>query len=213
METEIRQFCGEELRVDQAESGAPIIRASIKFNALSVPMGMFTRFQEKIDPAAFDSVLNDESRELMAYWGHDVNKPLGRRSRGTLRVSKTETLLKAEIDPPETSWGRDAVESIRRGDVEGLSFRFRVLPDGERWDESADRKILIRTLLNVDLQEVSPTAEPAYPKSSAMVRSLEAVWARRQKEIAAESSAAAEQLADRQRRDRLIREDLRRISL
>lgn len=211
MENEYRSFAGEELRVDKAESGIKTIRGSLKFNALSVPLGGFTRFREKIAPEAFDSVLNDESREVMAYWGHDVNKPLGRRSAGTLRLTKTDTLLKFEADAPDTSWGRDAVAAIERGDVQGMSFRFRVLPEGDTWEEDKDEN-LIRTLRNVELQEVSPTAEPAYTKSSASVRSMETVFEQREQVIAAQEKCAADIRADRQRRDRLIRDSLRRNS-
>jgi uncharacterized protein len=211
MNQEYRTFAGEELRVDRPAGGPAIIRMSLRFNSLSVPLGGFMRFREQIDPGAFDSVLNDQAREVMAYWGHDVNMPLGRRSRGTLRLSKTETLLKAEIDAPDTTWGRDAVTAIERGDVEGMSFRFMVLPEGEKWFEDRDKN-LIRTLTNVDLQEVSPTAEPAYTKSSASVRSAESVWERHGQEIAALEKSATDMSADRQRRDRLIRSDLSRIS-
>ena len=209
MVTEYRVFAGEELRADVSDKGR-VIRGALKFNTLSVPLGGFVRFREKIAPEAFDSVLNDEAREVMAYWGHDINKPLGRRSAGTLRLSKTDTLLKFEADAPDTSWGRDAVESIARGDVQGMSFRFRVLPDGEMWEEDKDRN-LIRTLRNVELQEVSPTAEPAYTKSSASVRSMQEVIERHEQEIAEENQRLAAMCADRQRRDRLIRTDLRRI--
>ena len=207
---EHRTFAGEELRVDTGEKGR-VIRGALKFNALSVPLGSFMRFREKIAPEAFDSVLNDESREVMAYWGHDINKPLGRRSAGTLRLSKTDTLLKFEADAPDTTWGRDAVAAIERGDVQGMSFRFRVLPEGDKWEEDKDRN-LVRTLINVELQEVSPTAEPAYEKSSASVRSAQAVLDQHEQEIAKRAEQLAEMSADRQRRDRLIRSDLRRNS-
>jgi HK97 family phage prohead protease len=207
--SEIRTYAAQELRVDTAD-GKSTIRGSIAFNQLSLPMGFFTRFREKIDPAAFDATLNDEQREVMAYWGHDISMPLGRRSRGTLRVWKSDGAVQYEIDAPDTSWGRDAVASIERGDVQGTSFRFRVLPEGERWEEDADGN-MIRTLTNVTFEEVSPTAEPAYPVSSASVRSLDEVWTEHEKEIAARESRAAQIRADRQRRGRLTRDNSRRI--
>lgn len=209
--SEIRTYAAQELRVDRAE-GKSTIRGSIAFNQLSVPMGFFTRFREKIDPGAFDGTINDATREVMAYWGHDINKPLGRRSTGTLRVWKEADAVRYEIDAPDTSWGADAVASIERGDVQGTSFRFRVLPEGERWEEDADGN-MIRTLTNVTFEEVSPTAEPAYPVSSASVRSIDEVWTQHEQDIAAREKRAAQIRADRQRRGRLIRENLRRNSL
>jgi len=209
-QSEIRTYGAQELRVDTS-GDKPKIRGSIAFNTLSLPMGFFTRFREKIAPTAFDATLNDESREVMAYWGHDVNMPLGRRSKGTLRVWKEADAVQYEIEAPDTTWGRDAVASIERGDVNGTSFRFRVLPDGERWDEDADGN-MIRTLTNVTFEEVSPTAEPAYPVSSASVRSMEEVWTKHEQEIAAREALAAQIRADRQRRGRLTRDNFRRTS-
>jgi HK97 family phage prohead protease len=128
-------------------------------------------FREKIAPSAFDGALNDETKEVLAYWNHNTDLPLGRRSAATVEISKTKTLFKAAIVPNmDTEWGRSAVASIKRNDVKGMSFGFRVLPDGDQWDEDDDRN-LIRTLLKVDLAEVSPTANPAYPNSSAKIRS------------------------------------------
>jgi phage head maturation protease len=63
----------------------------------------------------------------------------------------------------------------------------------------------------VTFEEVSPTAEPAYPVSSASVRSLDEVWTEHEKEIAARESRAAQIRADRQRRGRLTRDNSRRI--
>jgi hypothetical protein len=208
MEPEIRTFKLDECRVVRDDGKAPVVRLSLRFNALSHPLGMFMPFREKIAPTAFDSALNDESREVMAYWNHDTSKPLARRSRGTLRLSKTETLFKAEFDPGETSWSRDAVSAIERGDVEGMSFRFRVPPEGDRWEEDKDRN-LIRTLVNVEIEEVSPTPEPAYPKSTASVRS---VFEAHQQDTAAASVREANQIAERRRRDVAMRDGIRRTT-
>jgi phage head maturation protease len=75
--------------------------------------------------------------------------------------------LRVEISPPNTSWGRDAVESIKRGDVDQMSFGFDVLADD--WDQADDGQ-LIRTLKKVRLWEVSPVVFPAYPQTSVSVR-------------------------------------------
>jgi HK97 family phage prohead protease len=214
-----------ELRID-AEGDQPIIRAAIKFNTLSVPLW---GFREKIAPSAFDGALNDETKEVLAYWNHNTDLPLGRRSAATVEISKTKTLFKAAIVPNmDTEWGRSAVASIKRNDVKGMSFGFRVLPDGDQWDEDDDRN-LIRTLLKVDLAEVSPTANPAYPNSSAKIRSEDDINEIRDalrfanKSITSDAVAAllsqkqaradveAKQLEDRQRRDRLQRTNVRQF--
>ncbi len=227
MTYEIRTFAADEIRLEDGDK-APVIHASIKFETLSLPLGYWTKFREKIAEGAFDGTLDDESRDVLAFWNHVTAMPLGRRSRQTLKLSKTSTLLKAEIHPGDTTWGQDAVKSIQRGDVEGMSFGFRVLAEGEKWSEDKDRN-LIRTVTNAELIEVSPTPMPAYPSSSASVRSenggiheltekeMEEFLAARRSELHQDTGAGAEmaariaaQVADRQRRERLQRQLVRR---
>lgn len=206
---ERRRFAVDELRVEPGADGAmPVIRMAIKFNTPSVPLGGMAKFREILSPTAFDGALNDPSVELLSFWNHNTDLPLGRRSTGTLRISKTDTLFKAEIDPPDTTWGRDAVASITRGDVQGMSFEFSVHPEGQKWSKDANQ-MPIRTLTNVEIFEVSPTARPAYPKSMAATRSADEVLSEYEAEIEkqdqARRSIAEAQFADRQRRDRLHR--------
>jgi hypothetical protein len=72
-----------------------------------------------------------------------------------------------EIDPPDTQAGRDAVESIRRGDVDQMSFTFDVLED--EWDQD-DQQQPIRTLRKVKLLDVSPVTFPAYTGTAVSAR-------------------------------------------
>ena len=93
-------------------------------------------------------------------------------STGTLDVAEDARGLAVTITPPATSAGRDAIEEVRSGLVAGMSFRFRVRPNGERWTFAgtgggADH----RELIDVDLVEVGPTVLPAYPDTTAAVRS------------------------------------------
>jgi HK97 family phage prohead protease len=206
---EVRDLEVEEIRVDEEGDSGPVIRVSIKFNSLSVPLGMFARFREKISPTAFDGALDNENHEVLAFWNHNTDMPIGRRSAGTVAISKTSTLFKAEIRPGDTSWAVDAVKAIKRKDVKGTSFGFRIFPQGELWEEDADKN-LIRTLTNVDLIEVSPTPMPAYPTSSATLRSYEAALDQFKASDEERSALAAAQIAARQWRDRLHCSSLRR---
>jgi hypothetical protein len=76
--------------------------------------------------------------------------------------------LRYEIDPPDTTAGRDIVESIKRGDVDGSSFGF--MPKSQTWRKEG--KILVRELNDVDLFDVSPVTFPAYNSTSVHVRSM-----------------------------------------
>jgi HK97 family phage prohead protease len=127
---------------------------------------------ERVERGAFDAALADAG-DIVALWGHDQTKPLGRRSRQTLKLEVDQRGLRYEITPPGTTWGTDALESIRRGDVTGSSFGFSVA-DG--WQESVDRasKTIVRTIKSVSrLWEVSPVAIPAYAATSAGTRSAD----------------------------------------
>lgn len=69
--------------------------------------------------------------------------------------------------PPRTSWAADLLESMRRGDVNQMSFGFYVRQD--EWTEEPDFG-LVRTLRDVDLFDVSVVTYPAYPQTSAEAR-------------------------------------------
>jgi len=128
-------------------------------------MGMF---REVIEPGFFDPVMNNDVRAL---WNHDNNYVLGRTKSGTLKLSVDNTGLRYEITPPDTQYARDLMQSIQRGDVDSSSFQFMVNEDS--WeDKPQDGGLPIRHLRQcAELIDVSPVTFPAYPQTSASVRS------------------------------------------
>ena len=125
-------------------------------------------FDEVIARGAFTNSL--KTADVRAYFNHDRGRVLGRVSAGTLRVKEDPKGLAVEIDLPDTSDGRDVRTLIERGDVSGMSFRFNVVR--EMWDESGEKPL--RTLLEVEIGEVSIVSEPAYEGTSVAMRSLDA---------------------------------------
>jgi Escherichia/Staphylococcus phage prohead protease len=167
---EIRVVEAGELRVE-SRGVAPVLRGyAIVYNRLSEVLGAF---REQIAPEAMRRTLA-EGVDLRALVDHNPEKPLGRLSAKTLRVESDAHGLRVEIDPPQTSYGHDIVESIRRGDVTGMSFAFRTMDD--RWDLSATPPL--RTVTDMLVREVSVVTFPAYPETEVAMRSLEAVRAR-----------------------------------
>lgn len=163
---EIRTVDGCELRVE-ARGVAPVIRGyAIVFDRLSESLG---GFRERIAPEAVKRTLT-EGIDLRALVDHNPEKPLGRLSAKTLRVESDAHGLRVEIDPPNTTAGHDILESIRRGDVSGMSFAFQALED--TWDQSTDPPT--RTVRDMRVREVSVVTFPAYPDTSVAMRSLEA---------------------------------------
>lgn len=124
-------------------------------------------FREIIAPGAFASSINGDVRALV---DHDSGRVIGRTKAGTLRLAEDGTGLAVEIDLPDTMDGRDTATLIERGDITGMSFGFVVKK--ELWDESGDTPT--RTILDLDLIEVSVVAFPAYDETSIAMRSLDA---------------------------------------
>lgn len=148
---------------DRADSPSIAGQAAI-FDALSEDLG---GFREVVKPGAFTHTLR-EHPDVRAFFNHDSSRILGRVKAGTLTVEEDEVGLNFEIDPPAGPTGQDAVEAIRRGDVDQVSFGFIAIND--RLIKLPDGQI-VRELLDVDLFEISPVVFPAYPQTSAEVRS------------------------------------------
>lgn len=128
-------------------------------------------FVEVISESAFNKTLETKSQK--ALWNHNTDLVLGSVSARTLNLFVDGIGLRCEITLPNTTWGNDAYESIQRGDVDGMSFGFRCVEDMWSKTQYEDREIYKRTILEVELFEVSPCVFPAYPDSQINCRSFE----------------------------------------
>jgi len=149
-------------------------------------------YGEVIRPGAFTKTLQ-ETPEIRAYWNHNSDMVLGRRSNGTLVLRQDERGLWAEITPNRaTSWGRDALASVARGDVKGMSFGFRITKSKQ------ENSGAVFEILEVALREISPTPDPWYDQTSAEARE----WAEETDEDPGPVTQSADVEADRARRER-----------
>lgn len=129
-----------------------------------------TYFREQIARGAFARSL-ERSPDVVALLSHDSGRVLGRVSAGTLTVREDRIGLWFSLDvDPSTPEGQTALGTVGRRDVKGCSFGFQVL--AEEWAES-DSRLPLRTLTEIELYEITLTAFPAYPETTAVLDSAD----------------------------------------
>lgn len=115
-------------------------------------------FEEQVSR---DAVPDDiQQRDVFAFWSHDSGIPLARTTNGTLTLEKDATGLAVEFGMPAARAAE--AEAIRTGLVDKMSMGFFVLR--QMWEEREDLPDL-RTILEMELLEVSPVALPANPNT------------------------------------------------
>lgn len=128
-------------------------------------------FRERVAPTFFDRAISGECdvRQLI---NHDPNLLLARSTSGTLVLSKDKTGLRTFVpELPDTSYARDLIVVMDRGDLNQQSFGFRCLADDWGWEEIGDEKIRVRSLVDGDIFDTSAVTFPAYPQSVAELNS------------------------------------------
>src|SRR5262245_2571153 len=160
MELERRPFGWERRATVGGTPSHPMITGTaIVFNVRSVDFGGFV---EVIRPEAFQRTL-DEGIDLRAFFDHDPGKVLGRQSAGTLKVIPDHRGVHVEIDPPSPTEPPNLLQSIGRGDITGMSFSFRTMPEGDDWKREDGR--IVRYVTDMRVYEVSVVSMPAYAQT------------------------------------------------
>ncbi len=169
MNKELRYLVVENLETRATDTGAKIIKGyAVKWNTRSSAL-IYGEFYEQVAKGAFSKSIAESN--IVALWNHDTNLVLGATRSGTMKLLEDDIGLAFEITLPNNTWGNDAYESISRGDVSGVSFGFWCRKDSVEY--LRDEDVYIRTLLDVNIFEISPTAFPAYDTSEVSKRSLE----------------------------------------
>lgn len=168
MDKEIRYY-PTELKIERRQDGTAVVEGhAAVFNEMSENLG---GFREIIHEGAFDEVLKDDVRAL---FNHDSNLILG-RSPNTLNLSVDARGLVFKYESPDTTYARDLLISLERGDVSQSSFGFRVANvDGAEWVEDEESGALTRHIKKISrLFDVSPVTFPAYPQTDVAKRSMD----------------------------------------
>jgi HK97 family phage prohead protease len=158
---ERRTYIVQDVEARQAEDG--VMRLSgyaAVFNDASVPLP----FKERIAPGAFRKTLS-ESPDVRLLINHE-GLPLARTKNGTLKLTEDDRGLRFDAELADTQEARDIYTLVQRGDVDQMSFAFRVIRQNWSKDKSE------RTLTEVSLADgdVSVVTYPAYPTTSVEAR-------------------------------------------
>ena len=169
-----KRYFNIETRTEKREDGSTTITGhAAVFNKLSSDLG---GFREIIAPNAFESVLSDDVRALI---NHDPNLLLARTTSGTLNLEQTNEGLQYSFDVPDTTYGRDLIISMERGDISQSSFAFTIEEDS--WETTEDGEI--RTINKVkQLYDVSPVTYPAYPSADDLTLAKRSLALHKEKE-------------------------------
>lgn len=164
--TETRELITSGIEIREDDDGNRTLSGyAVKWEKKSNVLGYYMKFREQFKKGAFaDALKNGDQRFL---WSHDNSQVLGRTKNKTLRLEEDDVGLRFELDLPTTTLGNDTYETIKRGDVDGVSFGFNN-PDDHI--EEFEDDIPLRTIKKANLIEVSAVAFPAYPDSEVSAR-------------------------------------------
>jgi len=159
--TERRTFTVRDIEARQAEDGTMRMAGyAAVFNEPSVPLP----FIEKIAPGAFRKTLS-ETPDVRLLVNHE-GLPMARTKNGTMRLTEDERGLYFEAELANTQEARDLYTLVSRGDVDQMSFAFRVIR--QKWnDDRTERSLTEVSLADGD---VSIVTYPAYPATSVEAR-------------------------------------------
>lgn len=140
-------------------TGTPIVFDTP--TTINTPDGSYT---EIIKAGALDGADLTDSRLL---WAHDDTRvPLAKTPK-TMTFDVDSTGLHMTATLPDTEAAKEVYESVKRGDVSGMSFAFTVAPNGDTWSEDG----ATRTITKINkVYEVSVVPYPAYPQTSVEAR-------------------------------------------
>lgn len=178
-----------ELRIADGDGDGPIIEGhAAVFDSWSETLGGIFPFKEIVRKGAFNESIGKD--DIRALFNHDPNYVLGRNRAGTLELFEDDIGLRVRITPPDTSWAKDVLTSIRRGDITQMSIGFIVLDDKWSTKDGMDE----REIRKVQLFDVSPVTFPAYTATDVGVRAMQEYdgYKAEQRSKAEETEKAAE---------------------
>lgn len=153
------------------EEGSVIEGTPIVFNQDTKLEDWAGQYIERIDSHALD---NADLKDIRLFINHDTDKIALARTkngRGTMSFSVDDEGLhiKANLDTENNAESKSLYSAIKRGDMDGMSFMFRI--KSQEWlDLESDCPTRIIKEISI-VHEVSVVNFPAYPQTSIDARS------------------------------------------
>ena len=158
---ERRTYTVKDVQARSAEDGTMRLAGyAAVFNESSVPLP----FKESIAPGAFRKTLT-ETPDVRLLINHE-GLPLARSKNGTLKLNEDDRGLYFEAELADTTEARDIYKLVERGDVDQMSFGFRVIR--QKWSDDRSRRVL--TEVSLADGDVSVVTYPAYPTTTVEAR-------------------------------------------
>lgn len=155
----------------RSEGTQPVIEGlAVPYEQWSSPIYGF--FKEKFKAGAFRDFLATNP-DVFALREHNPQHLLGRTKSGTLTLKESDEGVFATVSVPNTTYANDLVESIRRKDIQGMSFYFESETEHEEWAKEDGMRT--RVISKAKLGEVTFTSCPFYEGTTAQVRSMDAM--------------------------------------
>lgn len=145
-------------------------------------------FTEEISPRAFD---NTDMSDVVLNFNHDNSLLLAGTRNGSLKLDVREDGLFQSASVIDTTQGRDVMKLVESGLISKMSFAFSIADGGEEWETRNGKEH--RVITKIDrLYDVSLVTFPAYPQTSA--------WMRSNDDLAEEHKALMQRRAEQDKR-------------
>lgn len=162
----------KELRIAELRASDPAGSAALQltgrpivYDQPTVIHETFGDYTEVIKRGALDHA---DLSDIRLLYNHDLSKiPLARTPK-TMQLRSDPAGLTIDATLPETEDGRSVYQAVKRGDLSGMSFAFKVPTDGSQFDTKTNT----RTITKIEkVYECSIVPFPAYAQTSVEARS------------------------------------------
>ena len=173
-DTDVRFAVTSEVEIREAENGGDRYAEGMGV-VYDRETEIWPGFKETIARGAFEGTLRS-SDTIKSFFNHNPSYVLSTtRSKPRLQLIEETNGLRYRSPIPDTSYGNDLAENLRRKNVNGSSFAFRVLDDGQEITYDDDGTVH-RRVTKAELYEIGPVTNPAYTASTSNLRSPENLY-------------------------------------